>query len=75
MCEFAPKETITKYMGSGKVAGYGLALGIAPFSTVCSRTMVPSFGGILYAGAGKLLGERPLKRNTKQAVRVPQQPK
>ncbi|MEM2947862.1 MAG: permease [Candidatus Bathyarchaeia archaeon] len=50
--EFVPKETITKYMGSGKVAGYGLALGMAPFLTVCSCTMVPLFGGVLYAGAG-----------------------
>ncbi|MEM0313018.1 MAG: permease [Candidatus Bathyarchaeia archaeon] len=50
--EFVPKETITKYMGSSKVLGYGLALGIAPFLTVCSCTMVPLFGGVLYAGAG-----------------------
>ncbi|MEM3464058.1 MAG: permease [Candidatus Bathyarchaeia archaeon] len=50
--EFVPKEAITKYMGSGKVAGYGLALGMAPFLTVCSCTMVPLFGGVLYAGAG-----------------------
>ncbi|MEM3549804.1 MAG: permease [Candidatus Bathyarchaeia archaeon] len=50
--EFVPKETITKYMGSSKAAGYGLALGIAPFLTVCSCTMVPLFGGVLFAGAG-----------------------
>ncbi|MEM3383648.1 MAG: permease [Nitrososphaerales archaeon] len=50
--EFVPKEVITKYMGSSKAAGYGLALGIAPFLTVCSCTMVPLFGGVLYAGAG-----------------------
>jgi uncharacterized membrane protein YraQ (UPF0718 family) len=50
--EFVPKEAITKYMGSGRVAGYGLALGMAPFLTVCSCTMVPLFGGVLYAGAG-----------------------
>jgi uncharacterized membrane protein YraQ (UPF0718 family) len=50
--EFVPKEAITKYMGSKRVAGYGLALGIAPFLTVCSCTMVPLFGGVLYAGAG-----------------------
>lgn len=50
--EFVPKEAITKYMGSGRVAGYGLALGMAPFLTVCSCTMVPLFGGALYAGAG-----------------------
>ncbi|MEM2497894.1 MAG: permease [Candidatus Nezhaarchaeales archaeon] len=50
--EFAPKETITRYMGSSKAVGYGLALGMAPFLTVCSCTMVPLFGGVLYAGAG-----------------------
>ncbi|MEM3618708.1 MAG: permease, partial [Candidatus Bathyarchaeia archaeon] len=50
--EFVPKEVITKYMGSSKAVGYGLALGIAPFLTVCSCTMVPLFGGVLYAGAG-----------------------
>ncbi|MEM2320144.1 MAG: permease [Candidatus Bathyarchaeia archaeon] len=50
--EFVPKETITKYMGRGKAVGYMLALGMAPFLTVCSCTMVPLFGGVLYAGAG-----------------------
>ena len=50
--EFVPKETITRYMGRGKAVGYGLALCMAPFLTVCSCTMVPLFGGILYAGAG-----------------------
>ncbi|MGQ9538586.1 MAG: permease [Candidatus Bathycorpusculaceae bacterium] len=50
--EFVPKEAITKYMGSSKALGYGLALGMAPFLTVCSCTMVPLFGGVLYAGAG-----------------------
>ena len=50
--EFVPKEAITKYMGGGRMVGYGLALGIAPFLTVCSCTMVPLFGGILYAGSG-----------------------
>jgi len=50
--EFIPKEAITRYMGGSKVAGYGLALGIAPFLTVCSCTMVPLFAGVLYSGAG-----------------------
>lgn len=50
--EFVPKEAITRYMGSGKIAGYGLALGMTPFLTVCSCTMVPLFGGVLYSGAG-----------------------
>jgi len=50
--EFMPKEIITKYMGSGKVAGYAIGAGLAPFFTVCSCTMVPLFAGILYTGAG-----------------------
>jgi hypothetical protein len=50
--EFVPKEVITKYMGGSKVTGYGLALGMAPFLTVCSCTMVPLFAGVLYTGAG-----------------------
>lgn len=50
--EFVPKEAITKYMSSGKTAGYGLALAMAPFLTVCSCTMVPLFAGVLFAGAG-----------------------
>jgi hypothetical protein len=50
--EFVPKEAITKYMSGGKITGYGLALGMAPFLTVCSCTMVPLFAGVLYAGAG-----------------------
>ena len=39
-------------MGSSKATGYALGAGIAPFFTVCSCTMVPLFGGILYSGAG-----------------------
>jgi hypothetical protein len=50
--EFIPKEAITKYMGSKKIAGYALGAGLAPFFTVCSCTMVPLFAGILYTGAG-----------------------
>jgi hypothetical protein len=50
--EFVPKEAITKYMGGNKITGYGLAIGMAPFLTVCSCTMVPLFAGILYTGAG-----------------------
>ncbi|MGQ9759100.1 MAG: permease [Candidatus Methanomethylicaceae archaeon] len=50
--EFVPKEVITKYMASGRIVGYWLALGMAPFLTVCSCTMVPLFAGVLYAGAG-----------------------
>jgi uncharacterized membrane protein YraQ (UPF0718 family) len=50
--EFVPKESITKYMSGSKVTGYSLAIGIAPFLTVCSCTMVPLFAGVLYTGAG-----------------------
>jgi len=50
--EFIPKEAITKYMSGNKVTGYSLAIGMAPFLTVCSCTMVPLFAGILYTGAG-----------------------
>jgi uncharacterized membrane protein YraQ (UPF0718 family) len=50
--ELIPKEAITRYMGGSKSTGYGLALGIAPFLTVCSCTMVPLFAGVLYSGAG-----------------------
>ncbi|MEM2961113.1 MAG: permease, partial [Candidatus Bathyarchaeia archaeon] len=50
--ELVPKEAITKYMSSSRIVGYAMALGIAPFLTVCSCTMVPLFAGVLYAGAG-----------------------
>ncbi|MEM2904763.1 MAG: permease [Candidatus Bathyarchaeia archaeon] len=50
--ELIPKETITRYMSGSRMAGYGLAVGIAPFLTVCSCTMVPLFAGVLYSGAG-----------------------
>ena len=50
--ELIPKEWITRYMSGGRAVGYLLALGIAPFLTVCSCTMVPLFAGVLYSGAG-----------------------
>ncbi len=50
--EFIPKDVINRYMSSGKASGYALAVGVAPFLTVCSCTMIPLFSGILYAGAG-----------------------
>ena len=50
--EFIPKEIIMKYMSSGRIISYFIALGIAPFLTVCSCTMVPLFAGLIYAGAG-----------------------
>lgn len=50
--ELVPKEAITKYMSGSRATGYCLALGTAPFLTVCSCTMVPLFAGILYGGAG-----------------------
>ncbi|MBS7648584.1 MAG: permease [Candidatus Bathyarchaeia archaeon] len=49
--EIVPKEAITKYMSSSRIMGYIIALGIAPFLTVCSCTMVPLFAGVLYTGA------------------------
>lgn len=50
--EFIPKDIINRYMSSGKASGYALGVGVAPFFTVCSCTMIPLFSGILYAGAG-----------------------
>ncbi len=50
--EFIPKEMVTNYMSSSKIAGYAIGAGLAPFFTVCSCTMVPLFAGILYTGAG-----------------------
>lgn len=50
--EFIPKQKVVKHMGSNKATGYALGAGVAPFFTVCSCTMVPLFGGILYTGAG-----------------------
>ncbi len=50
--ELIPKTLITKYMGGNKLTAYGLALGMAPFFTVCSCTMVPLFTSVLYSGAG-----------------------
>ena len=34
--EFAPKEAITKHMGSSKVLGYAIGASFAPLLTVCS---------------------------------------
>lgn len=50
--ELIPKTVITKYMGGNKLTAYGLALGMAPFFTVCSCTMIPLFTSVLYSGAG-----------------------
>jgi len=50
--EFIPKDIITKYMNSSKIAGYAIGALFAPFFTVCSCTMVPLFAGLLYAGSG-----------------------
>ncbi|MBU0953151.1 MAG: permease [Nanoarchaeota archaeon] len=50
--EFVPKEFLTKYMSSKKASGYLIGIIMAPFFTVCSCTMVPIFGSIMYAGAG-----------------------
>lgn len=50
--EFVPKNFLTKYMNSKKASGYLIGIVMAPFFTVCSCTMVPIFGSIMYAGAG-----------------------
>jgi uncharacterized membrane protein YraQ (UPF0718 family) len=50
--EFMPKDLITRYTSSNKIAGYAIGALFAPFFTVCSCTMVPLFAGILYAGSG-----------------------
>ncbi|WP_455364063.1 permease [[Eubacterium] cellulosolvens] len=50
--EFIPKDVINRYMSGGKITGYVIAAGVAPFFTVCSCTMIPLFSGFLYAGAG-----------------------
>ena len=50
--ELIPKSVITKYMGGNKLTAYLLALGMAPFFTVCSCTMIPLFTSVLYSGAG-----------------------
>ncbi|MEM3078247.1 MAG: permease [Nitrososphaerales archaeon] len=50
--EFIPKDIINRYMSSNRATGYALAVGIAPFFTVCSCTMIPLFSGILFVGAG-----------------------
>ena len=39
--EFIPKEIVTRYMSSGKAAGYAIGAGLAPLFTVCSCTMIP----------------------------------
>jgi len=50
--EFIPKDFIARRMGSKKFSGYLIGLVMAPFFTVCSCTMVPIFGSIIYAGGG-----------------------
>jgi len=50
--EFIPKDIINRYMSGGKITGYVIAVGVAPFFTVCSCTMIPLFSGFLFAGAG-----------------------
>lgn len=50
--ELVPKQAVRKYMSGSKLTGYGLAIGTAPFLTVCSCTMIPLFAGVLYSGAG-----------------------
>jgi len=50
--EFMPRAKVMKYLSSKRASAYLFASVVAPFFTVCSCTMVPIFGGILFAGSG-----------------------
>jgi uncharacterized protein len=50
--EFIPQDIMLKYMGSGDWRAYLFATLLAPVFCVCSCTMVPIFGGLVYAGSG-----------------------
>lgn len=50
--EFIPQDLIIRYMGSRRPSSYLVATLIAPVFCVCSCTMVPMFGGLIYAGGG-----------------------
>lgn len=50
--EFIPQDIMLRYMGSGDWRAYLFATLLAPVFCVCSCTMVPIFGGLVYAGAG-----------------------
>lgn len=50
--EFIPQDIMLQYMGSGAWTAYLFATLLAPVFCVCSCTMVPIFGGLVYAGSG-----------------------
>jgi uncharacterized membrane protein YraQ (UPF0718 family) len=50
--EFIPQDTMLRYMGSGNWRAYIFATLLAPVFCVCSCTMVPIFGGLIFAGSG-----------------------
>jgi uncharacterized membrane protein YraQ (UPF0718 family) len=50
--EFVPQDIMLKYMSSGDWRAYVFATMLAPVFCVCSCTMVPIFGGLVYAGSG-----------------------
>jgi uncharacterized membrane protein YraQ (UPF0718 family) len=50
--EFIPQDVMLQYMGSGNWKAYLFATLLAPVFCVCSCTMVPIFGGLVFAGSG-----------------------
>jgi uncharacterized membrane protein YraQ (UPF0718 family) len=50
--EFIPQDIMLRYMGSGNWRAYLFATLLAPVFCVCSCTMVPIFGGLVFAGSG-----------------------
>jgi uncharacterized membrane protein YraQ (UPF0718 family) len=50
--EFIPQDIMLRYMGSGDWRAYVFATLLAPVFCVCSCTMVPIFGGLVFAGSG-----------------------
>jgi uncharacterized membrane protein YraQ (UPF0718 family) len=50
--EFIPQDLMLRYMSSGDWRAYLFSTLLAPVFCVCSCTMVPLFGGLVYAGSG-----------------------
>ena len=50
--EFIPQDVMLRFMGSGDWRAYIIATLLAPVFCVCSCTMVPIFGGLVFAGSG-----------------------
>lgn len=50
--EFIPQNVMLNHMSSGDWRAYLFATILAPVFCVCSCTMVPIFGGLVYAGSG-----------------------